>query len=494
MKRHNKKQATTWSRLGLTALMGIALATSTAQAQEQVVKPRKVQSVGSEEMVYDTAGALVTPPSPNSFSFKNADKPNQPWVPNAENYPDGALRQAYEEEMKEMKRLEELERKTVETKAAYEKRKVEAEKEIAARRRTIEGYRLKQENLSSEYDMYVTELTEIEGKQKDVEGELKLVEARFKEVEAQHTDKASELTQTKKKLTSALESLRVTRENTAKNMNKLQIEMQQMRASVANAEVDIARIENDKTRLAADEIQLRSDYAALQARLEQTKADRVMAQAELTDLRRRVDVVRSEYNDAKGEFENSSRELAILRDRLGKEKVNTAVEIQNLERSIAQAKRWTAEAEAEKVRYESEADRLKQNLVLVRQKNSEIQAENSDAQSAVMESRLALETAKADIAKEMAAGQTAQLRNDQHAVKMRAIASMENAVGDTARPWVATRDCQVKRSPASNAEAGFSIKNGQKLIATPAGNGFVRIVNSSGRGAYVEGSCGSFAD
>ncbi len=68
-------------------------------------------------------------------------------VPAQELYPDGALTQVYQEELIEIKRAEEAERKAVQAQDNYEKRKIEAEQQIAAKKFQIENYKMRQEEV-----------------------------------------------------------------------------------------------------------------------------------------------------------------------------------------------------------------------------------------------------------------------------------------------------------------------------------------------------------
>ena len=110
-------------------LIGLSLISLKAVAEDTiVVKPVKVISAG-EDTTYQ---------SPNSYS--QGDKPAV-----TESYPDGALMNVYQEEIYEVKKAEDLERKAAKTRDDYEKKKVEAEREIAAKKYRIEGFKLKQE-------------------------------------------------------------------------------------------------------------------------------------------------------------------------------------------------------------------------------------------------------------------------------------------------------------------------------------------------------------
>ena len=113
-----------------------------------------------------------------------------------------------------------------------------------------------------------------------------------------------------------------------------------------------------------------------------------------------------------------------------------------------------------------------------------------------MESRLAFETAKADLTRELATGEAAALKDDARAVQLRGLASVvdQSDMLDAHKPWIATKACLVMRTPVNNGEAGGRVTSGERLIAAPAGGGFVKILNSSGRPAYLPMNCGHFTE
>jgi hypothetical protein len=167
-----------------------------------------------------------------------------------------------------------------------------------------------------------------------------------------------------------------------------------------------------------------------------------------------------------------------------------------LEQDTAYNSNQKAMNEAEKVRFTAELEKLKSDLAYVKKRNADAHAEQSESEGTVMESRLQFETAKADLTKELAAGEVLALRDDAHAVQVRGLANAadQSEMYDSHRPWIATKSCHLSRTPAGENGKGPAVTKGARLIASPTGGGFVKVLNSSGGAAYLPMSCGHFAE
>lgn len=153
-----------------------------AQAEDKVVKPVNIISAES------TPGTESKTPEPAPVSK----------VQSTEVYPDGALMNIYQEELFEIKKTEDAERRAAKARDEYEHRKVEAEKEITAKKYKIEGFKLKQEQVAAEVDAMNTELKDLETKHKDTEEELARIESKAQEHLVQADKVKKDLESTKK--------------------------------------------------------------------------------------------------------------------------------------------------------------------------------------------------------------------------------------------------------------------------------------------------------
>lgn len=467
------------SLIVLLAVLSLIISSNKANAEEKVVKPVNFVKVTDEgESSYGTPGTAT----------KSVVEKNQPAAP-VEYYPDGALRQAYEEEMREWKNAEEKELQAIKAREDYERRKVDAEHEIASKKFRINEYKMKQEKAAFDVDMVKTEIGHLDKQQQEVEAELVVVEKIANEQISKSEASSRELETRKKDLTNSLEKLRYTRDEAARSLNKMQIDMQKMRADISVIQADIARTENEKERYESDKNSYMQAYQKVQL-------EKARTLAELEEMRSRLNVVKTDFNKARQDFEKAKKDQVAFENMARNERLNISTSIKKFKADTQQMANLREDAIASRERMETDIQKMKTELAIVKAKNDDTRQKMTEENAAVMESRLALEEAKTDLTEEMATGATGRYKHDTMGFKMRSLASVtdtsEMVPGDS-KPWVVKKSCDIVKSPSSRKKMG-SVKKDDRLIASPADSGYVKILNSSGQAAFVSESCGDFAE
>lgn len=461
-------QARQWKKT-----LGISIATSMLVAQPTYAKKVKV--------VEDVQVVKASDESPSYNPMSPKDTANQ------EFYPEGALMQVYQEEIIEVKRTEEAERKAIQARDEYEKKKVEAEEKIQNKKFQIEAYKMKQEKVIQDVEVMQVELADVSKKKKSAEVELKLVEMKMQETNQTHDVTKQELEDSRNRLADTVEKLRVTRDKSAVALNKGLIEIQRMRSEISVLEAEIQKADAKRHEYEAQEMKTRSEWMAFKQQIEELNAQK------------------AEYNrqwaDAKTRYENSQKELRQAQNELviaEKEKNTTAAkvgaEVLRLEAAMQQANRSKTMAEAEKMRVESETEKLKTYIMMVRQSKDRAVEEQSDAEGVVMQSKLALETAKAELTKEVARGDSDEFRSKKTEARLRGLASVAEASNmlDGGRLWVSTKGCKLYRRPSHTAQEMGDLNPGRRLVASEASGNWIKLMNTSGSEIFVDRGCGKF--
>lgn len=415
-------------------------------------------------------------------------------LPEDDVYPDSALRAAYEAELKQMRQTEDAQHDEVMARDAYDRRKAEAEEEISRHRKQVEALRRDQEKSAEGVEAMRSELAEIQRKEADMKNELRGAEMKSRQQDTSTDDVKKELTEAKARLQKSVSELQTKREDTVKLINRSQIETQSLRMQIMQTETAISRAENDKMRIEQEELRVRTEWAALTVRNREANREKARTLAELDDMNRRLEKARRDYGFAKRESEQLEAEVRQLDLKARMNKTYILNELRKLEEEIAAAYNVKARNEAEKIRLVAEVDRLKEELRVVKERHTRAIAEGDDSEQVVMESRLAFETAKADLARSYAALEKTKVDNDTKRLNARNIASMAETSDiltgqQTAR---VSRNCSLRRSPASDGQADGEIKAGSRVYVSPGKGAWYKILNSSGHVLYVDEGCLKF--
>lgn len=407
------------------------------------------------------------------------------------------LRKAWQEELIAIQKKDDAEFKSVKLREEYTQKRAEFEKEIAIKKRKIYEHKSKQDQYLEEIDQMKAEIADIDGRTGEIEKDLQSAEERAKIHESKYSEMKATLDGTKGNLKASLEKMRTTRELTAKKINQYMIDMQRVRAEIATTEADISRADNDRVRAETEELQVRSEWSTLTSRAQALREDKARIYAELNDMKNRLEAAKNEYAAAKAKWAKAEQEKSIADQDATRTKTDIATQMRRLEAETAYAVNQKSIADAEKIRLSAEVEKLKTDLAFVKKRNEDAKVETEEAQGSVMESRLAFETAKADLVTELASNETAKLKNDAQAVKLRSLASVaedSDMSSGIMKPWIVTKNCSLSRNPASSSEKTGKLKVGERLIASPAGSGYVKILNASGGVVFVPMTCGYFAE
>lgn len=415
-------------------------------------------------------------------------------LPEDDVYPDSALRAAYEAELKQMRQTEEAQHNEVMARDAYDRRKAEAEDEISRHRKQVEALRREQEKSAETVEAMRSELAEIQRKEAEMKSELRGAEMKSRNDDASAENVRKELNEAKARLQKSVSELQAKREDTVKLINRSQIETQQLRMQIMQTETAISRAENDKMRVEQEELRVRTEWAALTVRNREANREKARTLAELDDMNRRLEKARRDYGFAKRESEQLEAEVRQLDLKARMNKTYILNELRKLEEEIAAAYNVKARNEAEKVRLVAEVDRLKEELRVVKERHTRAIAEGDDSEQVVMESRLAFETAKADLARQYAALEKTKVDNDTKRLNARNIASMAETSDILSGQQTArvSRNCPLRRAPASDGQPDGDIKAGARVYVSPGKGQWYKILNSSGHVLYVDEGCLKF--
>lgn len=496
----------------------IFLLSSAAHASEKT-EPTVVKSTGfmavpedSESSSPNVGGKTEAPAGQASTSFSQTEVPTRVYTQTNSEVQDTrvssssvtpvqglsqeeALRKAWLDELDAIKKKEELELQALRLREETERHSAEINQELNAKKRKIYDLQTKQDQYAEEITQMKSEIVEMDGKAQELQKDVTAAEDHAKIHQDKHNEVKKDLEQTKDQMLASLETLRKTREATSKKVNQYLIEMQQFRAEIATTEADIARADNDRVRAEAEELQVRSQWSALAARTQSLRQDKARMFAELNDMKTRLQIARKDFALVKSEFDKADKEKNEAVALAAKQKSEINAEMRKIEQDTAYVYNQKSNDEAEKVRLAAEIDKLKTDLAYVKKRNADTHQEASESEGTVMESRLAFETAKADMTRELSSGEAAQLRDDARAVQMRTLASVAEGsdMVDAHKAWVASKNCMIMRNPSSGSEAGGRVSTGERLIAAPTNAGYVKILNASGKPAYLPMDCGHFA-
>lgn len=483
----------------VTTALSLGLAPiSSAHAQEpkvEVVKEnKKVQPQFFDEEAQLPSNAVVPSPAkamtPSAYyssspDFKPMEKSGE-WTPEEE-----ALRQARQEEVRQMRLAEEKERKELELRQNSEEKRADLDLQTLRHRKQSREFRIKSEQAQENIDLLKREVMEIEAKQKDVTRELADVEQRFQQEMAAHQQVSGELNEIRGKLQTSVRNLARSRDEVQSRVYKAQLEMQKFRSEIAKDETDISRVKNDHARLDAEELRVRTEWADLADRSRELHQERQRVIAEMEDQQRHLNGVRKDYNIARRESDELEREVRDLNSKAAREKAAALAQMRQLDQNIVEANNQKARLEAEKVRIAAETEKLKDQLVAAQQTHEKVVAEAQSSEGMVMETRLAFETARSDLTKETNQISQVKLESDTRRVQARNLASLAESSGmlESQASAEVVQNCRLRSEPSFKASVVAEVRPGTRVIASEEGGDWVKVLNSSGSAQYIRKSC-----
>lgn len=410
-----------------------------------------------------------------------------PPVPEQLAYPESALIQAHQEEVAEMKRAEEAERKAIQARDEYESKKVEVENQIAAKKFQIESLRMKTEKVQADLEIYQTEINHLNEQQSKTEAEWKDidVQARQHSNNAESTKRQLEVAQTK--LNETLDGLRVARERTKQAMNKNQIEIQRMQAEMAVLEAEAEAAQTKRAQIEADEMKTRADWLSVRQKVEELENQKRQFEQHVADTQKRYEQALKDLKTAQNDLGQAEKEKNQYANRM-------QAEVVKLESQIASANRARSMAEAERIRNEAETEKLKAYVTMVRQSKDRAVQTQEDAEGVVLQSKLALETAKSELTKEVARGDKEEFRVKRSEARLRGLASAAEAseMVEGGRVWLSSKTCKLYRRPSVSSQEMGVVNPGRRLVGAEVGGAWVKLMNTSGSQIFVDRDCGRF--
>ncbi len=395
---------------------------------------------------------------------------------------------AYQDEVNELKRTEELEKKAAKAQKADEEKKAELEKEIAAKKFQIQSYKVRQDRANNEMlnsraglDGLTTELA-------TAEQELASFRQSAEHQLTQADQQKSEYTAAQKKLSDTQDRLRSTKVSLTKALYDGKMEVQKLKTDVAQAEAKVEALEAQNSNLKADAAGVNLQLMAIRTAIDDRRLEIAKANSDLEQTRKGLEKAKVDLAESNIEFKKVEAKKLETDNRV-------TAEVKRLEETTVAAQKSKTINESEKLRIEAETEKMKNYLASVKRVSSEAIDASIDSQSSVMESRLALQTAKSELGQQVAKSDGLASKKDANSAKIRRLASVAEAsdILDGAKPWVMSKSCKLhKRASSSSEVLQADLNLGQKLIGADYSEHWIKVLNSSGAPAFIKKDCGSF--
>jgi chromosome segregation ATPase len=407
--------------------------------------------------------------------------------PKPESYPESAYRQTYQDEVYQIKNTEAAERAAIQARDAYEKKKAQTELDIESKKYQIQNYKLKQQQAESDIQTMQTELQDAKKEQAKVKQSLQDVEFETQQ-HLQAMDATSrELEANKKNLEDNLKILEMKQTSLAQNINKNQIETEKLKAGIAVLQSQVDDIDATVATFDAEEMKTRTEWLSYK---QQT-----------ADLESQKNDYLKMLKDSQEKFASAKKDLAAAQSEYAKaekEKQNTAAHVQTEiaknEAEIQKATKGKIMAQAEKIRLEAETEKLKAYVAMVKTSKDMFVGEQKDADSAVLQSRLALEKARTELTQEVASRESQAYSAKKRDAMMRGLASAEKAASilDDGKSWTSSKVCKIYERASTAAKEMGTTKPGQKMTGSEVSGGWVKLMNGSSEPLFVDRTCGKF--
>lgn len=403
---------------------------------------------------------------------------------------DKALREAkigFEQELQKLAEAEQLE---YERRRVYDEQKKEHEIELEKVRKQTVELRFKQQKVSSELESLQNELLFLQQKRQVAKEEISFFKSKddqekknFEVVKQQHEE-------SKKSLSLSYSDLEKTRIAVNQKIFKSQMEMQQLRNDIASNEVAISRAENDKVRLLSEEVRVRTEWASLNAKSKELLESKRVILTQLSDLQKKLDWARKDYNVAKNENDAIISEVKKLSGQVEQKKLMAVAEMKNLENGIAAYRSKATENELEKDRLLALQEKVRIEYDDVKSRHEVARQAALDTSEVVMETRLSVEKSKGDLAREYAGLEKSKLKADTQK-QIRNLASIVDSSDILTEQIIVqvNKSCNVRREPSSEAKVVGQLSPGQKIVVGGGDDKFYKMLNSSGKVQFVRKTC-----
>ena len=405
-----------------------------------------------------------------------------------DSYPESILREAYAQETQERLRLEELERRAVRDKADYERRVVEIEQAVLAKKLQTESYQLKAEELHTQLETMNTELFDAKSKNQNADIDIKVHEDHFQKVQSEFDAVNKEHSFAKQELERKESELSNLKAKLELSVAKYRVESEKMRQDISVMEAEIASADAKRADLETSEMQVRVEWLANRQEAQDKRDLKEKYIAQANDSKRKLEL-------AKQELSKSQQELNKLAADVKKQSEMTRASVQKYEKEMLEIARKKAVAEADTMRVESEKEKLSKYVDNVKAARNSQSKNMEDTQSALIQSRLALESVKTDLTKIVAGDQKVEFESQKMESRIRGLASAAEAseILDGGRLFITNKTCPSYRRPASQSPEAYQIEAGKKLLGRESVGSWIKLT-SEGKSIYIDKSCGQFEE
>lgn len=410
-------------------------------------------------------------------------------VSSSARYPEAPLADVMSKEDIEQKKAEELEAKAAEQRDQYEKHKRDVEQQISAHKYNIEGLKMRQEKAQSEIEELNTALQDVNGRIEGLSSQsAKLEEDTQRTVEYLDSLRA-ELGNRQKLLSDKMVALQRARQESENVIYMKSVEVQRMKNEMAQAETKVADAEALRADLEAEEMKTRTTWM-------QTKLN-------ISDKMHQKDESIAQAREAKEKHDRAVADLNVARAELAKAEkaraetaAKTSAEVARYESEMINASKSRVAAESERIRLETEANKLRDYASRIKSNRDQSVSESQDAGSMVLRTKVAVETARTELATAMQADDQSASKRKKSEAQERGLASAKEAADlfAGARRWVTTSKCRAYAKPKESGPSE-QYSSGSRVMAREYSNpDWVEVVTGSGVSAYLKQTCGHFED
>jgi predicted nucleic acid-binding Zn-ribbon protein len=434
------------------------------------VKPRSILKVGT--------AVLVTGLTTAAMSIAHAD---------GLSYPDSKLSDVISQEEIEAKHAEELESKAAIERDTYEHHVKEVEQKITAHKYNIENLKMRQEKAQSEIEDLNVAIKDVDGQ---IDG-LSTQSAKLEEDTQRTTEYLdtlrTDLANRQKALSDKMVAMQKQRQDSENVIYMKSVEVQRMKTEVAQAETKVQEAEATRAALEADEMATRTTWMQTKLNISDKYHQRDEALAAEKESQVKHDKAMADLNVARVELAKAEK----IRSDISKK---SSADIARYENDIMQASKNRVSAEAERIRLETEANKLQDYASRVRTNRDQAVAEAADAGSMVLRTKVAVETARTELAATMNSTDQAIAKKQKAASTQRGLASAQEAADlySGARRWVSTMGCKAYAHPKVGGPSD-NYSSGSRVMAREYDNpDWVEVISGSGVSEYLQSKCGHF--
>jgi len=387
----------------------------------------------------------------------------------------------------EAKKAEDTESKAAIERDNYDRHVKDVEQKIAAHKYNIENLKMRQEKAQNEIDDLKTSISDVDSKLEGLSSEsAKLEEDTQRTTEYLDTLRA-DLAGKQQQLTEKMAALQKQRQDSENTIYMKSVDIQRMKAEVAQAETKVQEAEATRAALEADEMQTRTTWMQTKLNISDKYHQRDEAIAAEKEAQAKHDKAVGDLNVARAELAKAEKARAEVAKK-------TSADIAKYENDVINASKNRIQAEAERIRLETEVSKLQDYASRVKSNRDQAVADAQDAGSMVLRTKVAVETARTELAASMQGTDQAIAKKQKTESEQRGLASAKEAADlySGARRWVASKSCKAYAHPKVGGPSE-NYSSGSRVMAREYDNpDWVEVISGSGVSVYLQSSCGHF--